>query len=295
MDVKKIYLSSFNSDGSETVAYNNPLFPIYIQNGILSVFPDYTFITHWHQDLEFVVMLDGNMTYNVNGQLIDLKEDEGIMVNSRQLHSCFSKEKKECHYICIVFSLELFHSNKWFYENYIEPFVNNDQIPYLKLTPTDWQNEVINELKEVAKTRDSFSIMSHLYQMMGILNKNLLTYKTQSLKNENELNTLKRMLYFIDENSSHQINLSDIANAGSCCQSKCFMLFKKYLHDTPTIYLTKLRLRKSLTDLLKTDETITTIATKYGFNSSSYYSELFHKYYGTSPLQYRKNKKYSQI
>lgn len=125
---------------------------------------------------------------------------------------------------------------------------------------------------------------------MGILHNNVPMSKPQSIKNENELISLKKMLYYMDENYANQISLSHIANAGSCCQSKCFSLFKKYLHDTLVIYLTKLRLKKSLTDLLKTDDIITTIALKNGFNSTSYYSELFHKYYGKTPLQYRKSK-----
>lgn len=39
MSQGKVYLSTFNADSSETIAYNNPLFPVYIQTGKISFFP----------------------------------------------------------------------------------------------------------------------------------------------------------------------------------------------------------------------------------------------------------------
>ena len=85
MNNKCTYCSTFNLDFSETIAYNNPLFPALINYGMLSTYPDYSGVTHWHKDLEFILIKRGNMTYNVNGELIPLTEGNGIMVNSRQL------------------------------------------------------------------------------------------------------------------------------------------------------------------------------------------------------------------
>ena len=53
------YCSTFNPDFSETVAYNNPLFPAYVRYGLLSTYPDYSAISHWHSDLEFILIKKG--------------------------------------------------------------------------------------------------------------------------------------------------------------------------------------------------------------------------------------------
>ncbi len=74
MDNKTRPCSVFNPDFSETVAYNNPLFPAYVVYGFLTSYPDYSSISHWHKDLEFILIKKGAMTYNVNGRLIDLAE-----------------------------------------------------------------------------------------------------------------------------------------------------------------------------------------------------------------------------
>ena len=42
MDNNTKYCSVFNSDSSETVAYNTPLFPAYVVYGLLSSYPDYS-------------------------------------------------------------------------------------------------------------------------------------------------------------------------------------------------------------------------------------------------------------
>ena len=74
MNGNTAYCSTFNLNSSETVAYNNPLFPAYVRRGILSSYPDYSAVSHWHKDLEFIVIKKGGMTYNVNVELIDLPE-----------------------------------------------------------------------------------------------------------------------------------------------------------------------------------------------------------------------------
>ena len=148
MDNSIKHCSVFNSDSSETVAYNNPLFPAYVVYGVLSSYPDYTSISHWHKDLEFIVVKKGKMTYNVNGQLIELTESCGIMVNSRQLHYGFSAEHNECEFICILLSPELLQENSWFYQNCIEPVTENSAVPYLYLTQNNWTASVIQKLEE---------------------------------------------------------------------------------------------------------------------------------------------------
>lgn len=96
------------------------------------------------------------------------------------------------------------------------------------------------------------------------------------------------MMTYIEEHFANHISLEEIALARACCKSKCSLLFKKYLRDTPITYTTKLRLRKSLDALLESDSGITEIAYEHGFGDASYYCETFQKYYGISPLKYRK-------
>lgn len=85
---------SINSDLSENVAYNHPLFPAYVKKGLLSTYPNYSAVSHWHDDLEMNILIKGSMDFNVNGEIVKLKR--GILINGRQLHFGFSKSRQEC-------------------------------------------------------------------------------------------------------------------------------------------------------------------------------------------------------
>lgn len=291
------YCSTFNPDSSETVAYNNPLFPAYIRSGVLSSYPDYSSISHWHEDLEFIWVQKGAMTYNVNGELVELTEGTGIMVNSRQLHYGFSAEHNECIFTCILLSPELLQGNAWFYQNCIERVTQNPAYPYLYLDRNSWRAPILHALEKMNDLADlvptpsplCFDIIENFITIMRILYENF-DMKEQSQSAESlDLNAIRNMITYIEEHYAEHITLEDIALAGTCCKSKCSLLFKKYLRDTPITYTTKFRLRESLSSLLSSKKNITDIAYEYGFNGASYYCETFKKYYGISPLLYKKS------
>lgn len=296
------YCSAFNPDSSETVAYNNPLFPVYARYGILSTYPDYSAISHWHKDLEFILIKKGTMTYNVNGELIELSENNGIMVNSRQLHYGFSAQHNECEFICILLSPELLAGNAWFYQNYIERITENPSDPYLYLAPSGWQGRILSTLEKLyhsfdcengqefvsIKPQSYFETIKFFIEIMKILYENLNLENQTRTEESSGLISLKSMMIYIEEHYMEKITIESIAQSGICCKSRCSLLFKKYLNDTPVIYTTKLRLRKSLTALLTTDKSMTEIGYEFGFCTASYYCETFKKYYGMSPLAYRK-------
>lgn len=290
------HCSIFNLDASETVAYNNPLFPAYVRYGILSSYPDYSAVSHWHKDLEFIVIKKGSMTYNVNGELVDLTEGSGIMVNSRQLHYGFSLEHKECEFICILFSPELLSGNEWFYQNYIEPVTENSLYPYLYFERKEWKGSILEKLDNLYSSFTVqpeqelfyFTLIDEFLSIMKLLYENLDVKHQGRTKASNELTTLKNMITYIEEHFAQHITLENIALSGACCKSRCSLLFKKYLRETPMSYIAKLRLQKSLSVLLDSEKSITEIAYEYGFCGASYYCETFQKYYRTSPLKYRK-------
>ena len=124
-----------NSDLSENVTYNTPEFPAYIRMEQLSLYPDYRGVSHWHDDVEFIMMVDGQMAYDINGQSIDMQTGEGVFVNSRCLHYGYSDAHADCHFICLRMSLSLLSANDYFTKNYLEPLTGNTGYPYQKLTP----------------------------------------------------------------------------------------------------------------------------------------------------------------
>lgn len=88
-------------DNSEIVHYEQIDIPIYIKTAKLSEFPNMQALCHWHDDIEFTRVLNGRMNYFVNGKRIELKQNDCIMINARQMHYGYSFCKQECEYYCM--------------------------------------------------------------------------------------------------------------------------------------------------------------------------------------------------
>lgn len=280
-------------DRSEKIRYNSPDYPIYIRRGLLSSYPNFTAPCHWHDDIELIAVLDGKMTYNVNGTLVEIEGGEGIFVNSRQLHFGFSARRQECDFICVLLHPILLCAMPETERNYVMPIVQNAGVPYRKLGDgIPWQREALKIIREMNRSKKSgaapLRIQAGFFELWALLYENL-SVETRSPKPESlDLTITKNMVGFIQQNYTRKISLAEIAASGSVGQSKCCKLFSHYFQKSPMQYLIQYRLNKSIDLLRDTDLSITEIALATGFGGGSYYAETFRKWLGQSPSAYRK-------
>ncbi len=282
-----------NSDASENVAYNNPDFPAYIKKGQLSSYPDFRAVSHWHDDLEFILILEGQMSYDVNGQKISLQTSEGLFVNSRCFHYGYSDAHAECLFLCILLSPQLLSINTYFVQNCLNPLIQNTHFPYQKLSPAiQWQNAILRDLEalyeENLENIQPFVILEKSARIFRQLSENLNFFPDHD-KNAEDVLALTAMIGYVQKNYPNKILLKDISSAGNCCKTKCTSLFQKYLSTSPMLYLNRYRLEKSIFLLRNTAMSITEVAYACGFSNTSYFCELFHKYYHITPMQCRRS------
>lgn len=106
------------------------------------------------------------------------------------------------------------------------------------------------------------------------------------LSSKNHENYMKAIL-FIDQNYQEDIHLEDIAQNLSFSISYASRLFKKYTGVSFVKYLSMVRIRHSLEDLLAGKDSIDEIAFSCGMSSKAY-SQAFKDLYGITPSVYRK-------
>ena len=63
----KIINVDIMQDTSEIVHYDEMGIPLYVRIGELSFYPGKKALCHWHEDMEFIRILKGEMNYYVNG------------------------------------------------------------------------------------------------------------------------------------------------------------------------------------------------------------------------------------
>lgn len=285
-----IYMN-LKDDQSEKVNYDYTDYPIYIRKGLLSSYPNYTAPMHWHDDIEFISVLEGEMQYNVNGEIITIRKNEGIIINARQMHFGYSDDKQECKFYCILLHPLLLCTNSAYEKDFVIPIIKNRNADYILLSQDKiWNKKILNLIEEIYSVKDKRTapllvqgIFSHLW---SLLYENIQLNQEKKTKSS-DLTIIKNMVGFIQKNYTDRISLKDIASSGSIGESKCCKLFKKYINETPNTYLNQYRLNKS-TELLKnTDMSITEIALSVGYTGSSYYTETFRKWFGITPTEFK--------
>lgn len=281
-----------NSDRSENVKYDYPDFPVYVRRGLLSVYPNYAADSHWHEDIELILILSGKMRYNINGEIVTLKEGEGILVNTRQLHYGFSEDMTECDYICILFHPVLLCTAKSFESVFVEPLLTSG-IPYVHLSgQVEWQNRILRYISDIWQCRNEREAPLFTQGYLCTLWSQLIAHTDSRPRakeaSDTKLSTLKAMIDFVHCHYSEKITLADIAKAGNVSKRTCGMIFIRYLNKTPMAFLMDYRLRKAIEMLKETDKTMLEISLAVGFSGASYFAETFRKSLGVSPTEYRK-------
>lgn len=294
-----LYCSNILKDLSEIVQYNNPNVPFYLKKSKLSIYPNMSALCHWHDDIEYIKILKGHMSYYVNGNKFLVKENDAILINSKQMHYGYSEDGSDCEFICIVFNPYLLCSNLEIQNKYINSIIEHENISESYLSSN------IKDHSEIIAIFDTiFNIYENkysAYELKILSNLNLFWYLWFNMLKDKLINPnikinkntpiLKKMVRFIHENFDKKITLNEIALSGNVCRSKCCKLFNSNFNTTPIDYLNSYRLEISTNLLRDTTLNIVDIALSCGFNSSSYYSELFMQFKGCTPSNFRKQQK----
>ena len=253
---------------------------------------------HWHKELEWTYVLEGQIRYQVNEQIHDLKAGQGLLCNSNMLHTGHPVDDGDCHYVSITFHPRLLEGYKdsFLKEKYADRIVENPSIPCLALTASSqWQLDILEKLRHVERLYQTqkevkdfdFQIYLLLMEIWRIVCSHVTNVSDVQMTARN-MERLKQILTYIHTNYQEKISLEDIAAEVNICPSECCRFFKKHMRESLFDYLLNYRIEQSLALLGKGTESITEIAVQCGFSSSSYFSRVFRERMGYSPREYQK-------
>ena len=293
-------IMELNENYSEKICYDTPQYPAYIRRGLLSQYPNHSAPNHWHDDIELIAVLSGEMEYSVNGEILELKKRQGLLVNAGQMHFGFSRQKTECDFICVLLHPVLLCPLHSFERDFVNPIIHSQSLPYLLLHPeVAWEKAVYEKILYLYNIRREktapLKILAAFAKIWELLCENISKKNDipqRDLRQNRDLAIVKNMAEFIQKNYMEKLSLADIAASGAVGQSKCCKLFARFFFQSPTMYLTQHRLTKSMELLLNTDLPVIEIALSVGFGSASYYTETFRKWIGKTPSEFRKEGKF---
>ncbi len=138
-------------------------------------------------------------------------------------------------------------------------------------------------------------IFDKLFAADNVIDRKIQCYECLKLllplcvKNDITNDYISRSMAYIQKNFRRQLSVEEIANEVDISPSYLYALFKNELGLSPIAYLNGIKLSHACMLLEHTDKSIRVIAEECGFYDQYYFSKLFKKKYGHSPLQYRKH------
>ncbi|MFJ8258404.1 helix-turn-helix domain-containing protein [Peribacillus asahii] len=251
---------------------------------------------HWHEEIQFVLIVKGAATFQINEEKLVVREGNGLFINSGCLHMAKENNQSGCVYICLNVSPH-FVLPQELYTTYVYPYIQATNLPYLYVDANErWGKNILEAIVNINQWIQQKSpyyeiditVQLTLIWQNLIINGFQLEYnQTEMLKNDR----MKQMLNWIHLHYAEKIMLDDIARAGQLSRSECCRYFKRVLKTTPLNYVMDYRIQKSLSLLQQAESNVTEVAYQVGFNSTSYFIDKFRKSMNMTPLAYKKSGK----
>jgi AraC-like DNA-binding protein len=98
---------------------------------------------------------------------------------------------------------------------------------------------------------------------------------------------VKQALAYVHHNYTAPIGRKDIADAVGVSENYLSQIFRQETSLSPLDYLNRFRIARAKEYLLKSDESISQVALRVGYNDPAYFSRVFRKQVGCSPQEFR--------
>ncbi|WP_296880045.1 AraC family transcriptional regulator [Thomasclavelia sp.] len=283
-----------NKDYEDKKTIGSLAFPLALYDD--HVYPNILDYTNWHyhQSLQFCLMIEGSVTFQINQKLITFKPGQALFINSEQLHRTFNQNKTKSYYLCLAIEPRFLYSQAGSIINskYLEPVILNKAIDfyYFDLSKS-WHHLVIEKLKKINQlyktSQDELDIYIELLSIWSLMFKNF--FNTLDLtKQYNHDERLKKILAYIEKHYQDKITLKDLSDEVGLTTTYLCRDFKNKMNCQLFEYIVDFRIRKSI-ELMKTDLTISEIAYQCGFASSNFYIKKFKEKMKVTPLTYKKS------
>lgn len=249
-------------------------------------------VMHWHEDLQFIYVLDGTVEVKTLDNTVRLHTSEGLFINENVVH--YVGSGGNCHYKSFLFPSYFLT----FYAGspakaYVDCITANEQLPIVHFTSaSDWHRDILSALQQLVQMEEAknefyeYEVLVRLSTLWLTMRKNIqiLPEKKENITNLR----IQKILRYIEKHYTEPITLTDMARSANISKSECSRCFRTGMGTTPYKYLTEYRLAKAAGLLKTTNEPIGNICAAVGFHQMSHFGKCFKEKTGLSPRDYRK-------
>lgn len=235
----------------------------------------YDFPQHWHEHTELHYIFKGNCRLKYGESVFDLGEGDLAVINGNELHRGI---EGCCDYICIIVPPSFFEQNHAIFE---------------KVVRGEYISEVIGKIYESHMRGEGVDLLEIKGNMYFLISHLVRNYTVKTLGDNtysgyvNKLNRVNKAIKHISGNYDKPLSTKTLAAMLHLSEGYFCQIFKEITGKTAMEYLNSLRIDKAEKLLRKTEMTVSEIAYCCGFEDANYFSRIYKKIKGVSPLSVR--------
>ncbi|MDF2540558.1 MAG: transcriptional regulator, AraC family [Herbinix sp.] len=254
-----------------------------------------TFPPHFHEQVEILYVIEGEIEITINGETELLKERESVIIFPHKIHEFLTPIHAKIH--LMIFPTPLLGD---FYSFFHEFHPNNPYIISKATAKLVTQNiealfQYINTLnvdQDPWRYDYTFQNNKELWLAKGYMQLILWhMFDTMELirnKNSIEDDSVLKCIQYVTDHYQNPIQLADISNYVGISRVQVSRIFARKIGYSFPDYLNTLRLNHALRLLQTTDMSILDICNESGFEAISTFYYCFKKVYHKSPIEMKR-------
>lgn len=243
---------------------------------------DWHSVPHTHNHMELFFIVGGKGQFLINDQLYPVDVNNLVIINPNILHTEVSLNAQPLEYIVLGFEgIALANEDS-----------SNGQFNILDhYESVEISGCLRNILREMEQKNPGYEDVCQAYMeilIIRLMRTTALAVPTepQTFSSNRQCAAVRR---YIDLHFKETLTLEQLAEEGHMNKYYLSHAFKREYGVSPINYMISRRIEESKYLLAETDLSMSQIAQLLGFSSLSYFSQVFRRTLGSSPMEYRQS------
>ena len=244
---------------------------------------------HTHDYWEFVIVTDGSYRHEINGISLNAGVRDAYLIRPEDFHALFNENPKSGH-LNILIQSEAMQKTCDFISPSLMAKLKAPKFLEASLSPHQIKRitDVCNLLRfGKGLSEDEYQMHSQLLlgDIVSIVFEQNIFFRNDRPKWLNEI------LAEIQRPENAHWSVADVLSRVDYSHARFASLFKHHMGMPLVSYLAEVKMNAAHDYLLHSSLSMGEIAERLGYESNSHFNHVFHKFYGVSPTQYRKQRK----
>jgi len=239
---------------------------------------------HYHKEHELYYMLEGSTTYFIDGEIYSINKGDFVFISHGISHRTDYQKNSHNERIVISFEDSVFSEKS----SFVLEELTKARVIHIPQTHLSKLEELLFKIEsEYRMNEKGSSVLLNLYilELLTLLCRYRHERKNTVYGSEQIIHKISE---YIRNNFGHELTLKSLSQEFFISEGHLSRKFKQVTGLGINQYMTYVRISQAEKQLIDSDLTVTEIAELCGFCGSTYFSSVFRKSKGITPLAFRK-------